>query len=231
MPTGGGNDLLLSSQESSHRQASQPRFQRTKRALVGLLLLTAFAAAVWFVRVPLLRGAAELWIVSDAVGPADAIVVLGGGLEERPFAAAEYYKQGLARKVLVSSVGVSRLTVLGILPSHTELNRMVLIKLGIPEAAIEIFGTRLANTEAEAVALREWAVRTHAQSLIVPTEDVSARRQRWVLEHVFAGSGISVRVPALSPSEYNDREWWRSPSGLLTFQNEILKYIYYRFKY
>ena len=60
--------------------ASRPRFRRTKRALVSFLLLAALAAAVWFNRVPLLRGAAELWIVSDPVGPADAIVILGGGL-------------------------------------------------------------------------------------------------------------------------------------------------------
>ena len=132
----------------------------------------------------------------------------------RPFAAAEYYKKGLAKKVLVADVGVDRLTVLGILPSHTDLNRMVLIKLGVPEAAIEIFGTRLSNTQEEAVALREWAVRTHARSLIVPTEDFSSRRLRWVLKHVFAGNwGSAFKCPRLSPSDYNDREWWRSHQG------------------
>ena len=83
------------------------------------------------------------------------------------------------------------------MPSHTALNRMVLIKLGVPETAIEIFGTRLSNTYEEAVALREWAVRTHARSVIVPTEDFSSRRVRWVLEQVFAGTGIRVQVPAL----------------------------------
>jgi hypothetical protein len=35
-----------------------------------------------------LRGA---WVVSDSIAPADAIVVLGGGLETRPFAAADLY--------------------------------------------------------------------------------------------------------------------------------------------
>ena len=211
--------------------AYRPRFRRTKRALVSVSLLAALAAAVWFTRVPLLRGAADLWIVSDPVGPADAIVVLGGGLEERPFVAAEYYQQGLAKKVLVADVGAGRLTAVGVSPSHTELNRMVLIKLGVPEAAIEVFGTKLSNTEEEAVALREWAVRMHVRSVIVPTEDFSSRRLRWMLEQAFAGTGIGVRVPALSPSDYDAREWWRSHAGLLAFQNEIIKYIYYRLKY
>ena len=80
--------------------------------------------------------------------------------------------------------------------------------------------SRLSNTYEEAVALREWAVRTHARSVIVPTQDFSSRRLRWVLEQVFAGTGIGVQVPALSPSDYNDREWWRSDLGLLAFRTK-----------
>ena len=68
------------------------------------------------------------------------MVVFGGGLGVRPFAAAEYYQQGLAKKILVSNVRLDQAEALGFLPSHTDLNRMVLIKLGVPEAAIEIFG-------------------------------------------------------------------------------------------
>ena len=72
-----------------------PRFRAAKHALAALLLLAAVCAAVWFSRETLLRGAAELWIVSDTVGPADAVVIFGGGLAARPFAAAEYYRRGL----------------------------------------------------------------------------------------------------------------------------------------
>jgi uncharacterized SAM-binding protein YcdF (DUF218 family) len=197
---------------------------------VRFLLLAALAAAVWFNRVPLLRGAAELWIVSDPVGPADAIVVLGGGLDVRPFAAAEYYQQGLATKILVSNVGIDRLVTLGVLPSHTDLNRIVLIKLGVPEAAIEIFGTRLSNTQEEAVALREWAVRTHARSVIVPTEAFSSRRVRWMVERELAGTGTHVQI-ALDDFGYGVSDGWKDDKAIIGFQNEIIKYLYYRFKY
>jgi hypothetical protein len=86
--------------------------------------------------------------------------VLGRGIDTRPFAAAVDYRSGLARKVLVANVRLGRAEVLRVLPSHTAINRGVLIKLGVPEADIETFGTEIWTTYEEAAALRDWATRT-----------------------------------------------------------------------
>ena len=210
---------------------SAPRFRAPKRALVVFFVLVAFSAVVWFERVVLLRGAAELWVVSDIVGRADAVAIFGGGLSVRPFAADEYYRKGLTRKILVSNVSLNKAEMLGVAPSHTNLNRNVLIKLGVPETAIETFGSGLSNTYQEAVALREWAMRTHARSIIVPTENFTSRRVHWVLEHEFAGTGIQIQVPALDDPDYSVSDWWTSEKAITEFQNEVLKYVYYRIKY
>ncbi|MEA2937256.1 MAG: hypothetical protein QOC56_760, partial [Alphaproteobacteria bacterium] len=62
------------------------------RATLGVFSLTVILGlAAWFAREPLLRSAADLWIVSDQAVTADAVAIFGGGLESRPFAAAEYY--------------------------------------------------------------------------------------------------------------------------------------------
>jgi hypothetical protein len=58
--------------------------------------------------------------VHDVIQPADAIVVLGGGLETRPFAAAALYKNGFAPKILVSDVKRSRAEKLGVVASHVR---------------------------------------------------------------------------------------------------------------
>jgi uncharacterized SAM-binding protein YcdF (DUF218 family) len=202
-----------------------------KRALVILLLLAAVCASVWYSRVTLLREAAELWIVSDPVGPADAAVVFGGGLDARPFAAAEYYKNGLVKKVLISNVRPSRAELLLEKDSHTAWNRNVLLKLGVPETAIELFGSRLSNAYQEAVALREWAINTEARRVIVPVEAFSSRRVRWVIERERAGTGIKIQVPALDNPDYSPSDWWKDEKGIVDFQNEVLKYAYYRIKY
>ena len=198
--------------------------------LVLLASIAVLCVAAWFGREPLLRSAADLWIVSDQAVRADAVVVLGGGIEIRPFAAAEYYRQGLVGKILLANIGSSRVEQLGLRESHVEANRKVLLKLGVPETAIESFGSNLSNTYEEARALRDWAARTGARSILVPTEIFPARRVRSTLYRVFSEE-VTVRVPALDPLDYHRSNWWKSEGGLIGFQNEVIKYIYYRFKY
>lgn len=215
----------------NHTTYAAPHFRAAKRTVVAFLLVAAVCASVWYSRAPLLHGAAELWIVSDPVGPADAVAIFGGGLGVRPFAAAEYYKKGLTKIILVSNVGLDKAEMLGVVPSHSALNRSVLLKLGVPETAIESFGSGLSSTYQEAIALREWAVRTHARSVIVPTQEFSSRRVRWIVKRELAGTGTEVQVAALDNPEYTLSNWWRSEKAIVEFQNEVIKYVYYRFKY
>jgi uncharacterized SAM-binding protein YcdF (DUF218 family) len=201
------------------------------RGLLALLVLFAlFGAGGWYERTPLLRGLADLWIVSDPPAAADVVAVIGGGIETRPFAAAAYYRDGLVGKILVSNVRSSPAERLGVLASHAATNRAVLLKLGVPVEAIESFGEGLANTHDEAVALRDWAARNHAHSIIVPTEIFAARRLRWTLQRVLTPD-ITVGVPALDPPEYRASDWWKDERGVISFQNEVAKYMYYRLKY
>jgi uncharacterized SAM-binding protein YcdF (DUF218 family) len=211
--------------------AAPGRSRRGRRVLVGCLLaVVLLAAASWGARHFLLRETAALWIVSDAPAAADAAAVLGGGLEYRPFAAAEFYRRGLVPKILVSNIGASPAERLGVLRSHVSENIEVLEKLGVPAAAIEPFGSNLKDTYAEAVALHEWAKRTGAHTILVPTDIFAARRLRWILHHVF-GTDAAVLVPAIDPPDYTRNDWWHTEGGVVTFQNEVIKYVYYRLKY
>lgn len=201
-----------------------------RRLLVLAAAVAVLGVVAWFERQQLLRTAAEVWIVSDEPAPADAVAVFGGGIEDRPFAAARYYHEGLVNKVLVSNDPVGPAAQLGIMPSDAAANRAVLLKLGVREADIEIFGNELSNTHEEVLALREWATRMGAKSIIVPTEIFSARRVRWMLRRAF-GKEIDIRVPALDPVQYRADNWWRYEAGLIDFQNEVIKYLYYRLRY
>src|SRR5215472_12204341 len=189
--------------------------------LLLMLLLTVFSLTIWVSRGTLFRVVADFWIVSDAVSPAEAVAVLGGGLKTRAFAAAGYYQKGLVRKILVSNERHVQSETL-----EDTSTRSVLIKLGVKDTAIELFGAELSSTYEEAVALREWALRTHAHRLIVPTEAFSSRRVRWVLEHELAGTGTQVLVPVLDHPEYSPSELGKNAFTALKL--EVMKYLYYR---
>jgi uncharacterized SAM-binding protein YcdF (DUF218 family) len=216
---------------ASRRTVALPWQYRSWRCAAVIFVLAGVAAGGWLVREPVLLGAAKLWIVSDPVSRASAIVVLGGGLETRPFKAAELWRRGLADKILISQGPEERAASRGAAPSQSELNREILLKLGVPASAIGTFGTASKNTRDEAVALREWAERNAASVFIIPTEIFPARRVRWIFRREFSGTAVRIEVPSVEPPDYTRWDWWKKDHGLAEFQNEVLKYIYYRLKY
>ena len=218
--------------ETGEPAVLRPRPRSTTRRVLLALVACIAILALWAWRKPetLLGGAADLWIVSDEPAPADAVAVFGGGLEYRPFAAADYYRRRLVPKILVSNIGASPAERLGVLRSHVRANIEILQKLGVPASAIEPFGENLSDTFAEATALHEWAVRNGARRIMVPTDIFAARRLRWTLRHVF-GNDAAILVPAIEPPDYQRDNWWKNEHGVIGFQNEVAKYLYYRLKY
>lgn len=213
-------------------QPVRPRRRRLWHARLSVgIAIAVLIVTIWLAHAPLLTRIAEWWVVSDDLAHADAIVVLGGDLEVRPFAAAVLYKHGFADKVLLSNVQMGRAERLGLIPSHTELNRQVLEKLGVPDTAIVAIGNNNSSTFEEAEAVRAWALQSGAKRVIVPTELFAARRTRWIFDRELDRSGIAVIVRALPPPDYQLADWWRNRHGLVDFNNEVLKYVYYRAKY
>jgi uncharacterized SAM-binding protein YcdF (DUF218 family) len=198
--------------------------------LVAFAVVAALGIGAWTGREWLLRSAADLWIVSDPLGPADAVAVFGGGLADRPSAAAQYFRQGLITKILVSDDRQTSAEKAGIISSGLSATEAVLLKLGTPESAIETFGDALNNTREEAFALRAWAEQHNLHSIIVPTEIFSTRRVRWMLRRAFP-SEFQIRVIALDPSDYRRDDWWRRTQGIAAFKNEVVKYVYYKIRY
>lgn len=213
----------------SRRPAASRRLRRLGLGIF-LSLTVAVAAGGWLGRHQILIGVAKAWIAADEPVPADAVAVFGGGDETRPFAAAAYYWQGLAKKVLISNTRKGPIEEVGIAPSGGEVVRAVLLKLGVAERDIEFFGSDLSSTYAEAVALRRWAEQNGARRVMVPTEIFTTRRLRWVLHRVVVDK-VEWIVPTAPSYQYEVRNWWRHEAGVIDFQNEIIKYVYYRLKY
>jgi uncharacterized SAM-binding protein YcdF (DUF218 family) len=217
--------------DQKHTQSVRRKRIRRLRVSIGLAIAVLATGLAWEEHERIFQDIGAWWVVSDELAHADAIVVLGGSIDVRPFAAADLYQRGFADKILVANVQLSRAEVLGFVPSHTENNRSVLLQLGIPAAAVATFGKDVSSTQQEAAAVREWASSSHAKRIIVPTEIFAARRTRWIFKHELAPIGVEVIVHALPPQDYTLADWWRHRYGLIDFNNELIKYLYYRARY
>ena len=72
--------------------------------LIALLSIVVFSAALYFVRHPIFRFAAESWIIEDSLDKADALLVLSGDnfYGDRATRAAELFREGKASVVVAS---------------------------------------------------------------------------------------------------------------------------------
>ena len=202
-----------------------------KHFFAALVVLCVLVSVMFLCRAPLLRGAADAWIVNQGVTNADAIVVPGGGLENRPFAAAKLYRQGLAPTILFMNVKSSPTTELGIIPAEQELTRKVLVSEGVAETNLVEIGNQVANSYDESLAVRDWIKQTGAKRIIIPTDLFHTHRVRWLYAKELAGLNVEVIVVAVPLRECIAVNWWRHEEGLIAFQNEVIKFAYYRMKY
>jgi uncharacterized SAM-binding protein YcdF (DUF218 family) len=189
---------------------------------VGLVVVV-FALA-WSAGPPILRSLARLWIVSEGLDHADVIVVLGGGLDVRPAAAAELYRRDMAPRV---AIGFSEYDQ----GREAALTRAKLLQHGVPATAISEFRFAPHSTYGEARGILKWTRARGINSVIIPTDIFPSRRVRWIFNHELAPAGIRVMVQAITPPWYNVDDWWRHQVGLIHFRNELIKYVYYRLQY
>jgi uncharacterized SAM-binding protein YcdF (DUF218 family) len=135
-----------------------------KAALGFFLLLVGLLAAAWFFPQDILT-------VDSGTVTADVIIVLGGGSHERPVRAAELFNQHAAPRVIISGEG------------DDEINRQLLLKAGVPAAAIQVEGksqTTRENAEFTVKLLRSGKIR----SAILVTSWYHSRRALKTFEHV-----------------------------------------------
>jgi uncharacterized SAM-binding protein YcdF (DUF218 family) len=205
---------------------------RCLRRITGFLILGCVLLLVGYVfRAPLLTGLADAWVINDPVTKADAIVIPGGGLENRPFAAAKLFRDGVAPQILYMNVRLSPAEEMGITPPERELTRRILLSNGVPETAMTMIGTNVASTYDESRAVRAWVEMTGAKSILIPTDPFHTRRVRWIFRKELRGTETAIHVVPVNPVRYRADNWWRHEEGVTAFQNEIIKYIYYRVEY
>jgi uncharacterized SAM-binding protein YcdF (DUF218 family) len=186
-----------------------------RRLIFGLvkvfLLVSALLALVtviaWFYP--------EKFLCVDS-GPvsADVLVVLGGGVHERPLRAAELFQQHAAPRILISGAG------------DDVINRDLLLKKGIPPGVIQMEDDSTTTRENALFTIKRLRAE-HVHRVILVTTWYHARRALKTFEHFAPEMKFYSR-----PSYYAfDRTDWPKPGNFKRMRLEFLKLPGYWLRY
>jgi uncharacterized SAM-binding protein YcdF (DUF218 family) len=186
-------------------------------SLIILVVVVVLCAIVYWARHPIMRFAAESWVIDEPAAHADALLLLGDDnfYADRATRAAEMIRHGVAPVVVASgrrlrpSAGVA------------ELQEHDLIERGVPKDKIIRFPHDADSTLEEAAALARLCSERHFRSVIVVTSNYHARRTRYIFAKVFP-PGIAVSVAGAHDGDFDPDHWWEKRKSEELFVHEIV---------
>jgi uncharacterized SAM-binding protein YcdF (DUF218 family) len=184
--------------------------------LIILLVFVLLCGVVYLVRHPLMRFAAESWIIEDPIERADAIIVLSDDnfYADRATRAAELFREGKAPMIVAS--GRRLRPAAGI----AELMEHDLIERGVPKDRILRLVHDADNTREEAEALAQLAKDRKWRSVIVTTSNYHTRRARYIFRRVFP-QNIDVRVASARDGDFDPERWWEKRISIKELTREF----------
>ena len=203
---------------------------RNSRGLQCVAVLLAGMLLVGFAHVSILRETASFLITEDSLGPAAAIVALGGDPPFREMEAARLYRAGWAPRVVIVRAArreeLKALQNMGIEVGETwELSREVLIRQGVPASAILVPKDEAVGTFEELRAV-DRALGSKDAPVILVTSKYHTRRTRLTWDHVTEGRSRGI-ARASSQDPFDPSRWWRERRFVLSVVREYLGLINY----
>jgi uncharacterized SAM-binding protein YcdF (DUF218 family) len=184
--------------------------------LIILLFLLIFCAVLYLVRRPILRFAAESWIIEDPLDKADAIIVLGGDnfYADRATRGAQLFREGKAAVMVASGRRLRPNAGIAELMEHDLAER------GVPGDKIVRFAQDADSTLEEAQALAKLAKERKWHSVIVVTSNFHTRRARYIFRRVFS-QGMEVRVASARDGDFDPEHWWEKRKSIKELTREF----------
>jgi uncharacterized SAM-binding protein YcdF (DUF218 family) len=198
----------------------------------GWAAWTAIAAAVlllvlWLARAAILHSLGVALYVRDTPQPAELIYQFGCGFVERSRVSAELYHRGLAPRIVLMRVYQDP-ALWGTYPNETEISVRILLGLGVPRSAIEVYrsGDGTSSTTEEAEMLNRVLRRDGRRRVIAVTSWYHTRRARWALRRALGDLPARIQMAAAPTTDWDENNWWRHEAGAIAIAEEYLKLLH-----
>lgn len=201
--------------KEAENRLDRPWGKPRRWAFLGIALVAVVTMSL--LRNPILTGIASFLTIRDPLERVDFILPLYNGADTVPFAAADLYHRGYASRILLGQIRPGRLEVLGLQPSRHEVWRRVLEGKGVPPEAIATIGFQIENDLDLARAVAAVLPKSGKSRVIVVASAPFSRIIRSEFRRGLTGSPIEIRIYPVQPKEFDERNWWRSRHGWITY--------------
>jgi uncharacterized SAM-binding protein YcdF (DUF218 family) len=189
--------------------------------LVTLTVLVVFAVLT---RQSWLTAIGDGLVARDDLHPVHVIVVLAGNSPFRARHAEALYARGLAPHVIISNEPLSSH---GVQTTWLELRRVGLVRLSIPDDAIEPIPEISDSTYEEALHTRDIMLAHGWRSAILVTDPFHMRRATLTFRQAFDAAGLVVLASPADGSRNGVDNWWTDRNAIMRVGQEYLKLGYY----
>lgn len=185
------------------------------------ILFVAASFLLYCFHLSLFRGAACALISEDPPAPVTHVAWFHG--DGRFEQAAQLFRSGDVRRVLLVEGKTGRMAGIQGLPSPISRDQQALHSRGVPLEAIEVIPANALSEWDSARALGGW-LRSHPEAtLLILTNRFSSRRSRHILTSELDDDVLGrVQIRALADRNHDETNWWRRKEGLLDFFNNTV---------
>jgi uncharacterized SAM-binding protein YcdF (DUF218 family) len=210
----GARNLLLPRTGARTRRRPSQRGGILWKLLVALFVLLTLAS-LYLLRAPILREAAGLFIATDELQPANAIILLGDDnyAADRAARAAELFHARWAPAVVASG------RYLRPYASIADLMARDLAERNVPADFIVPLRHRASSTREEAAIVGELLRQRRWRRIIVVTSNFHTRRAGYIFRGVL-GREVEIRMAAANDSDFDPARWWQQRESRKLFARE-----------
>jgi uncharacterized SAM-binding protein YcdF (DUF218 family) len=204
---------------------ARSRFLHTAALILVVGVFTAWLLAF--------RGIGRWLDCEDRLAPADAIVVLSGGLPWRAEEAAKVYQSGYAHEIWVSRPDspAAALAEMGVhYINEDEYDREILIHEGVPDSAIHVFPDAIVDTEQEVEEIAREMQQQGKARVIIVSSPYHTRRVRKLWRELVTrdqapsqnGGALQAIVHGAPEDPFDANHWWRTTRDAFSVAHELM---------
>ena len=189
--------------------------------LVSLAILLLASLFLYSFRTTFLTNISEFLVENPPAKQTELLFIQGGDVTSTVDYAASIYSKVNPQVILLSNNG------------REEQVAKRLVKLHrLPSEKIRILPAPrvVTSTYEEALALGRYCRRTPIKSVTVVTVAFHTGRSYWTLRRILPKE-VEIRMAAAPEEGFSQSDWWKTERGLITVNNEFLKWAYYWWNY